>query len=62
MKLAEDFSRRANGFLEWAAECDQQLRVDPDRAEDETALQAALDDHKAFHDVIGKIFGGSVAP
>ena len=62
MKLAEDFSRRANGFLEWAADCDQQLRVDPDRAEDETALQAALDEHKTFHDVIGKFLKGSVAP
>lgn len=43
---AEEFGRRANGFLEWVADCQQQLKLDPERADDETALQNALDEHK----------------
>lgn len=50
--MAEEFGRRANGFLEWVGDCEQQLKVDPDRADDETALQAALDEHKVLSSYI----------
>ena len=44
--MAEEFGRRANGFLDWVADCEQQLKIDTERADDEASLQTALDDHK----------------
>jgi len=46
MTLAEDFSRRAHGFLEWVTDCEEQLKFNPERSEDESTLQARLDEHK----------------
>lgn len=46
IKMADDFSRNANAFLEWVSDCEFQLKFDPDLVDDESALQLALDKHK----------------
>ncbi|KAF6032059.1 MACF1 [Bugula neritina] len=53
-RLAEEFSQRASTFLEWVSDCEHQLKLNPDRADDETALQAALDEHRVFIEEVGK--------